>query len=210
MLSDERGISIDLHLELALAAARGGDERGFAELWRHIQPAMIRYCRILAGDAAEDAASKTWLQTARQLRCFQGDYAQLRVWLFRTARHQAIQSQDRTGHGHIRDGNGLMAAKAWRDLDRPMAAAAGPSITDAALLLLAQLPSDQAEAVALRVVAGLDVTQTAQVLGVSDEEARTAAVEGVRRLAAIMQDPARRTTESAPGNGEQTGEGMDL
>ena len=45
------------------------------------------------------------------------------------------------------------------------------------------LPRDQAEAVMLRVVAGLDVAQTAQVLGKRAGAVRVAAMRGLRRLA---------------------------
>ncbi len=46
-------------LDLALAAARRGEEPGFAELWYALQPAILRYLRAVVGDAAEDVASET-------------------------------------------------------------------------------------------------------------------------------------------------------
>jgi RNA polymerase sigma-70 factor (ECF subfamily) len=52
-----------------------------------------------------------------------------------------------------------------------------------ALEIIASLPRDQAEAVMLRVVAGLDVAQTAQVLGKRPGAVRIAAMRGLRRLA---------------------------
>ena len=60
----------DDHLADALQAAVGGDDAGFAVLWRTLQPAVLRYLRVVCGDAAEDVASETWLQAARDLsRC---------------------------------------------------------------------------------------------------------------------------------------------
>jgi RNA polymerase sigma-70 factor (ECF subfamily) len=55
--------------------------------------------------------------------------------------------------------------------------------TDWALTLIATLPRDQAEAVMLRVVAGLDVKQAAAVLGKRPGAVRIAAMRGLRRLA---------------------------
>jgi len=52
-----------------------------------------------------------------------------------------------------------------------------------ALDVISTLPPDQAEAVMLRVVAGLDVAQTAQVLGKRPGAVRVAAMRGLRRLA---------------------------
>jgi len=49
-------------------------------------------------------------------------------------------------------------------------------------------PTEQAEAVLLRVVMGLDVTTTAQVLGKRAGAVRTAAHRGLRRLAELMAE----------------------
>jgi RNA polymerase sigma-70 factor (ECF subfamily) len=53
-----------------------------------------------------------------------------------------------------------------------------------ALRVIATLPSDQAEAVTLRVVVGLDVATTAQVIGKRPGSVRVATMRGLRRLAA--------------------------
>jgi RNA polymerase sigma-70 factor (ECF subfamily) len=42
-----------------LAAAQGGDEQAFAVLWRDLQPALLRYLRVAAPEAAEDLAADT-------------------------------------------------------------------------------------------------------------------------------------------------------
>ena len=54
---------------------------------------------------------------------------------------------------------------------------------DAALALIARLPRDQAEAVLLRVVVGLDAKAAAKVLGKRAGAVRTAAHRGLRALA---------------------------
>src|SRR5262249_52672813 len=56
--------------------------------------------------------------------------------------------------------------------------------TERALALIRTLPPDQAEAVMLRVVVGLDVAATARVLGKRPGAVRIAAMRGLRRLAA--------------------------
>jgi RNA polymerase sigma-70 factor (ECF subfamily) len=56
-----------------------------------------------------------------------------------------------------------------------------------ALGLVATLPAHQAEAVMLRVVAGLDVAQAAQVLGKRPGAVRVATMRGLQRLAAHPQ-----------------------
>ena len=39
-----------------LSAAQGGSEDQFAVLWRDVNPALLRYLRVLAPDSAEDIA----------------------------------------------------------------------------------------------------------------------------------------------------------
>ena len=55
--------------------------------------------------------------------------------------------------------------------------------TAAALALVATLPPQQAEAIVLRVVAGLEPKQVAAVLGCSPGAVRVAVHRGLRRLA---------------------------
>jgi hypothetical protein len=60
--------SDDTALSAAVSAAQDGDEDAFRVLYRTIQPGLIRYLWVQVGAAAEDVASETWLQVARDLR----------------------------------------------------------------------------------------------------------------------------------------------
>ena len=65
--------------------------------------------------------------------------------------------------------------------------------TNAALALIATLPAEQAEAVLLRVVVGLDTNEAAAVLGKRPGTVRVAAHRGLRRLAGqLSQAPSGR------------------
>ena len=174
----------DDELAEALIAARAGDEHGFAVLWRTLHPALLRYLRVVAGDAAEDAASETWLQAARDLDRFTGDPAAFRGWLFRIARHRGIDERRRADRRREDPAATVDSGPAGPD-----AAAEVIEGTETAWALsrVALLPADQAEAVMLRVVAGLDVATTAQVLGKRRGAVRIATMRGLRRLAADPQ-----------------------
>jgi RNA polymerase sigma-70 factor (ECF subfamily) len=173
-------LSADHDLATALKAAQDGDAAGFAILWRAHQPAVLRYLRVLVGDRAEDAASETWLHVIRDLNRFQGGPADFRGWLFRVARHRGIDERRR---------------RAALPTAEPDAGSAPDAATQAieeggttwALALVGTLPPDQAEAVMLRVVAGLDVATTALILGKRPGAVRIATMRGLRRLAANPQ-----------------------
>ncbi len=180
----------------ALRAARNGDEAGFAALWQAYQPAVLRYLRVVAGESAEDAASETWLHVARDLSGFRGDLTAFRVWLFRIARHRGIDDQRRVG----RRREDLMDPGTIDGGTSPDAAADALERlgTGWAVALIATLPRDQAEAVMLRVVAGLDVAGTAEVLGKRPGAVRVATLRGLRRLADNVEVRTRRPATPAP------------
>lgn len=181
----------DDDLAEALKAAIAGDEAGFAVLWRSLQPAVLRYLRVVAGNAAEDVASETWLQAARDLHRFEGGPPAFRGWLFRIARHRAIDERRRAARRPEEPTGSLdddVARTPARDAASEVVEGSG---TAWALGLIAALPPDQAEAVMLRVVAGLDVATTAQVLGKRPGTVRVATMRGLRKLAANPQVQAR-------------------
>jgi RNA polymerase sigma-70 factor, ECF subfamily len=171
----------DDELTTALRAAQQGDAAGFATLWRSLHPNVLRYLRVLAGDHAEDAASETWLHVIRDLHRFEGTAAEFRGWLFRIARHRGIDEKRRVSRTRETAAPPTQAAP-----DAAAQAAEGAS-TAWALGVIAGLPTDQAEAVMLRVVAGLDVATTADILGKKPGAVRIATMRGLRRLATHPQ-----------------------
>jgi RNA polymerase sigma-70 factor, ECF subfamily len=184
----------------ALARARAGDEAGFLELWRALQPRLLRYIHVLGCDDPDDVASETWLQVVRDLHKFAGDDEDFRRWLFTVGRNRAIDAaRARTrrrvsplAHGLDGFADGQMVEDQVLD---------GMSVRTA-LAMLSGLSQDQAEAVALRVIAGLDTPAVASILGKSPGAVRVALHRGLRALAA---DPRVRALALAAGAGAAGG-----
>jgi RNA polymerase sigma-70 factor (ECF subfamily) len=178
-----------------LTAARLGDEDAFRTLYRDVQPKLLRYLRVLVGADAEDVASDAWLQIARDLSSFRGDLDGFRGWTTTIARNRAmdhLRRHQRRPLVPVED----VAERA--SLDDTAQAALDSVSTDAALALIARLPRDQAEAVLLRVVVGLDAKSAAKVLGKRPGAVRTAAHRGLRTLSAQLDAaplPARTPSE---------------
>jgi RNA polymerase sigma-70 factor (ECF subfamily) len=168
-----------------LEAAQGGSEDAFAALWQDANPALLRYLRVIAPRVAEDVAAETWVHVVRGLAAFRGDEAAWRAWLFTTARRRAIDEGRRSSR-----------RPAWPLEEATLAdAPAAPDTaeiamenldTQAAIALVSELPRLQAEAILLRVVAGLDTEAVAKLLGRSQGAIRVAAHRGLRRLAEIL------------------------
>ncbi|MEU5878111.1 RNA polymerase sigma factor [Spirillospora sp. NPDC047279] len=175
------------NLELALETAQAGDETAFRTIYRDLQPRLLRYLRALVGADAEDVAADAWLQIARDLHTFRGDYDKFRGWASTVARHRALD--------HLRRVNRRPEATVQIDeltdligRDDTEREALDRLSTDAAIAMIGTLPRDQAEAVLLRVVVGLDAKEAGRVLGKRAGAVRTAAYRGLHRLAAMLEE----------------------
>jgi RNA polymerase sigma-70 factor (ECF subfamily) len=184
----------------AVLRAQRGDEDSFRVVYRAVQPGLLRYLRVLVGDDAEDVASETWLHIARDLDSFRGDSDGFRAWAATIARHRAM---DHLRRQRRRPGLSLPIEQLTdRPADDDTAGSALDALsTDTALGLIARLPRDQAEAVLLRVVMGLDARRAGRVLGKRPGAVRTAAHRGLRKLAEFLSDAGSpdRSGKSGPG-----------
>ena len=165
-----------------LARARSGDETAFLRLWEQLHPRLLRYLRVLGCDEADDVASETWLQAVRDLGRFDGGAGDFRCWLFTIGRHRAVDASRTRTRSRLRL---LTAAAVPRAEHNPVEDEVLDGLsTRQAVALVAGLSRDQAEAVALRIIAGLDTTEVAGILGKSPGAVRIALHRGLRTLAA--------------------------
>jgi RNA polymerase sigma-70 factor (ECF subfamily) len=169
-------------LTAAVEGARRGDPESFRILYREAQPRLLRYLTYLVGSEAEDIASETWLQATRDLGKFRGSHGDFRGWITTIARNRAMD--------HLRRASlhppavpvpvEELAFVAGREDTEDRAIEA--ITTEEALSLIASLPPDQAEAVLLRAVVGLDAKRAAQVVGKRAGAVRTAAYRGLKNI----------------------------
>ncbi|MEV8456717.1 RNA polymerase sigma factor [Streptomyces sp. NPDC052095] len=192
----------DAELTAAVLAAQDGDEDAFRAVYRAVQPRLLGYIRTLVGEPdAEDVASESWLQIARDLDRFSGDADRFRGWAARIARNRALDHIRMRGRRPAVGGDESELAE--RPAESDTAGEAMESLaTGRTLSLIAQLPRDQAEAVVLRVVVGLDAKSAARTLGKRPGAVRTAAHRGLKRLAELL-----RTDDDTTGDGGVPGDG---
>jgi RNA polymerase sigma-70 factor (ECF subfamily) len=145
---------------VTLANARTGDEAAFARIFHDVQPALLRYLRVITPEP-EDVAGETWIQVVTGLRRFRGGEQDFRAWLFTIARNRAAEPTTADA------------------ADQALEAVS----TQAAMELIKSLPREQAEIIVLRVVAGLDAGDVAKIVGKTPGAVRVAAHRGLRRLA---------------------------
>lgn len=190
----------DAELTAAVLAAQDGDETAFRTVYRAVHPRLLGYVRTLVGDSdAEDVTSEAWLQIARDLERFSGDADRFRGWAARIARNRALDHIRMRGRRPVIGGDETELA--GRPAQSDTAGEAMEALaTGSTLSLIARLPQDQAEAVVLRVVMGLDAKAAAETLGKRPGAVRTAAHRGLKRLAELLGDDPElpRTLDALP------------
>ncbi|HSJ91424.1 MAG TPA: sigma-70 family RNA polymerase sigma factor [Ilumatobacter sp.] len=169
-------------MEEVIRRARAGDREALAHLWRSYQHLLLRYFRGKGMNEPEDLASTVWIEVASGLVRFEGDESDFRRWLFTIAARRRIDDiratkrrADRIERAPI-DERPAHARSAGDEAER----AAG---LDAAIAMVQSLPPDQAEAVLLRVVADLGVTEVAEIMHRSEGAVRVLVHRGLKRLA---------------------------
>jgi RNA polymerase sigma-70 factor (ECF subfamily) len=183
--------------ESTLRAAQRGDDEAFALLWRSFQPGLLRYLTVKCASEAEDLSADIWLKVARALPSFDGNEQGFRSWLFTTARNRLTDwyrgSERRPGYV---DDSALALIPSPDMVEVEVGERSG---TDAAVTMIATLPPDQAEAIMLRVVVGLDVGRVAHIMGRSPGSVRVLCHRGLKRLERQLDEQDTTPTPIAAG-----------
>lgn len=172
--------------EAALAAARAGEEWGFARLYRDLQPALLGYLRSRRPQDAEDLATETWIAAARGLKRFRGDEGDFRRWVFTIAQRRLIDLR----RAESRRPPSIPRAEipdSWLGYARDVESEAAERMAvRRALERIASLPPAEAEVVLLRVIAGLSANDVAAVTGRSPGAVRVLQHRALGRLSRLI------------------------
>lgn len=179
--------------EETLEAARRGEEWAVAELWRELNPRLLRFLQVRHLRDHEDVASDTWLRVSQSFDRFTGDEAQFRAWFFTIAYATSVDAVRRAARRpSVATDDAMLVDRAGHD---DTAADAFERMgTDRALALVAQLPAAQADVILLRVVAGLDAEQVGRIIGKRPGAVRVLQHRALRRLSEIL-DGSRATRD---------------
>jgi RNA polymerase sigma-70 factor (ECF subfamily) len=190
-----------------LDRAVGGDLEAFERLWRSAHPPLVRYLRIICGDAAEDVASEAWVRALRGLGSFSGDESGFRGWLAVIARNYSRDLHRQAGRRPEVLSADLTYERGAAESDTADVVVERLS-TQAALRLVSTLPESVAEMVALRVIIGLDVAEVARIVGRSPGAVRVAVHRGLRTLAGRLTDPGGPDGQNGQGVTPQRSEAL--
>jgi RNA polymerase sigma-70 factor (ECF subfamily) len=178
----------DIDLTAAVHAAQEGDETAFGTVFKAVHPRLLGYVRtIVAEPDVEDVTAEAWLHISRDLSRFSGDADRFRGWTARIARNRALDHLRARGRRPLETcGDETLLADLPSSADTAEEAIAALA-TSRAFALVAELPQEQAEAVVLRTLFGLDSKRAALLLGCRPGAVRTANHRGLRRLAQLVE-----------------------
>ena len=178
--------------------AQEGDADALGMLWREYQHLLLRYFRAKGMPEPEDLASTVWIEVATSLHRFDGTEHDFRRWLFTIAARRRI---DDIRSIKRRERNTDGPAPRMSDASSPAAGEVGDRerALDRALELVAALPTAQREAVTLRILADLSISEVAAIMGRREGTVRVLVHRGLKRLSDDVDVTDRRSrTMSSP------------
>lgn len=150
-----------------VVAARRGEAWALREIWEVLSPKVQGYLAGRGVVDAEDLTSEVFIQVFERIRRFHGDEEALRTFVFSVAHARYVDHVRRL----YRRGDTVSLDQMLADpgLFGVVASAESEALTaisdERVRAALAALPPDQRNVILLRVLADLDLRQTADVLG---------------------------------------------
>ena len=176
-----RVMSFSARFDDVLAAAKHGSEWAWQQILGELGPAIQAYARSQGVSDPEDVLGQVLEGVVRGIDRFKGNETTFRSWVFTIAHSRVIDSRRKQGR------RPQIADRDVPDVAGPEADAHDASHTlsrESALAMLDALPPKEREVVALRVVAGLSVEETARVLKKRPGAVRVAMHRGLQKLEA--------------------------
>ena len=153
-----------------LAQAKAGRSDAIADLWRHYNPLLSRYTRVLEANHCDDITQDVWIAVARNLVRFHGGEAEFRRYLITMAHNRAVDYW-RSGSRRMELAqhlNSQVASSVDSVEETAIAGIENPTLESLNLYLTPMA----AEVVFLRHVAQLNSSEIADLLGRSPESIR--------------------------------------
>lgn len=170
------------HFEILLKAAQTGQEWAIEELYRDLNPRLLRYLRYQDPNWAEDLAAETWLAVASQLNNFAGDEGGFRAWVFTIAKRRLIDHRRKVTRRKTQAMPAEQLNRTPAPIDMSQTVVDDMAAMDAIARIMEKLPKEQAEILALRILGGFNVEETSRILGKSPGSIRVMQHRALKHL----------------------------
>lgn len=189
----------DTDIARLVLRVQGGERACFEDIYRATFSDVYGYFHVVLGDhaEAEDATQQVFVSALTALPNFQlRRGTPFRAWLFRIARHEALNHLNRLRRHKVEEPD--MLARRRELLGVPADARAVEWISDPELLrFIDRLSLSQRQVLALRYMLGMRTSEVAAVLDKTDQAVRHLESRALRfleqRLVAVGRGPARES-----------------
>lgn len=148
--------------ESVLEAAQAGAEWAWSRLYDDIARPVLGYVRTRGAREPEDLVGEVFVQVARNLGTFRGDYPAFRSWVFTVAHHRVVDERRYRTRRPVDPGEIPEGALGVGNAESE---ALARLTTDEIIGLLATLTPEQRDVLLLRVVGDLTVDEVAGIVG---------------------------------------------
>lgn len=146
-----------------LQAAKAGADWAWARIYRDLAGPVTGYLRSRGAKEPEDLTSEVFLRVAHAIQGFTGDAASFRSWIFVIAHRRLIDERRYNGR------RPLMSELDGAERVSPEGDVESEAIEHLVTAEIAEvfqaLTDSQRDVLALRIIAGLSIEQTAHVMG---------------------------------------------
>ncbi len=163
--------------------ASAGDPHAVEEIFRDLQPRLLRFLRSQESRFADEIAGEVWHAVARGISRFDGDWSDFRAWVFAIARKRLADHRRTAARRNTEVAEAATFENYGADDITEDEALDKMSGQRAAALITSVLRGEQAEVVLLRVLADLDVDQVAAIMQRSPNWVRVTQHRAVKTLA---------------------------
>lgn len=181
-------VTLDLRFDSVLEAARLGAPWAWSTLYGEIAGPVTGYFRSRGVSDPESATGDVFFEVSRNLETFQGDENSFTTLVFGIA-YKRLSYEDL--HPRRRPRTAL-ADKVLDHLESDIEVHiddSRPNIPDSVRKALQALKPEERDVLCLRVVAGLSVEQTAEVVGTDISSVKTLQRKALARIRGIMPAP---------------------
>ncbi len=182
-------MSLGLEFPSVLVAARTGAEWAWTKLYRDLAPSVLRYFRCYSAESADDLLGEVFLQVVRDLPGFVGGEDQFRAWVFTVARRRLVDEWRRQGRRRedsCSDNLPLISTEPQEVEESVLRRLSEQRVRS----VLLRLTSAQRDVLFLRIIAGLSISDTAQVLGTTPGGVKSLQVRGLEAIRRLCPEEA--------------------
>jgi RNA polymerase sigma-70 factor (ECF subfamily) len=174
------------NFQTTIEAAKHAAPWAWSSIYNELAPAVTGYLRANGVADAEDITAEVFVRVVQDIGKFEGDEAHFRSWVFVIAHHRMVDDRRRKiRHPQTTLRLEMLEGRSRGNVEHEALDNLG---TDAVEAIINRCVPDQREVLLLRVVGGLTLAETADVIGKS-----LGAVKALQRrgVAAISREFAR-------------------